>query len=435
MNIPSIYSRSILVISIAALVGCASGRGSGSVSSGGGGDDGGGTVTTFATPTGQVVERKANVISATGTAISDTGTTLGEMNLPLVSAQTSGDVATVVENTGGIVTTLGDGIADGLGQMGLIENPVGTTVNVVDNVIAQTGVTVESVGTLVSNLGTDQLSVLAPVTTPVGSLVSNVGSAVVDLSTKLPSVIESTPIEQITQSLSSSIVPLTSTVTSLTHQIGGTTGLGRPVNNLLETIGGNVAGLGIGITDSNTPVVSNLGGVVTATGDTVSILGILLQPENDVGTNQGLASLLSPITGILGGKIGAIGNGSNDGLLAPVTSLVSGLTGNQGAGVLAPVTDVLGGLNGGGNGELLAPVTGLVGGLTGGSTGHVTAPVTNLVGGLTGNQTGSILTPVVVTVQTVVGGVVPTTGSGAGTNQSLLSPVTNLLGGVVATNR
>lgn len=451
MNINKISSSSLILAGVIALTGCASG--SGSMSSGGGGGGGDGSTTT-ATPLARVIDQNANIVSATGTAVSDIGTTVGSLDLPLVSAQTTNDLGNVVSNAGGIVTTLGDGLGDGLGQMGLIENPVGTTVNIVDNVVAQTGVTVRSAGTLVTNLGTGQLSALAPVTTPVGGLVDKVGEVVVDLSTKLPGVLESTPIEQITQSLSSGIVPLTSTVTSLTHQVGGATGLGEPVNNLLGTVGGTVAGLGHNISASDTPVVNSLGRVVTATGNTVSMLGILLNPEEGQGTDVGLGSLLAPVSGLLGGGLGDIGGIGGDspvgGLLTPVTTIVSGLTGGNlggiggdGAvtGLLAPVTSLVGGLTGGNLGGdgvtgILAPVTGVVGSLVGGvpsGTDPVNHLVGGLAGGLTGGPTGHVLQPVVVTVQALVGTVVsPVSGGSA---PSILAPVTTLLGGVLASNK
>lgn len=100
---------------------------------------------------------------------------------------------------------------------------------------------------------------------------------------------------------------------------------------------------------------------------------------------------------------------SANGVLAPVTNVVAGVTGGAGGGVLAPVVGVVNGVTGtlgGANGGVLAPVVGVVNGVTGGlggANGGVLAPVTNVVVGVTGAN-GGLLAPVTGLVGGVLGG-------------------------------
>jgi hypothetical protein len=147
---------------------------------------------------------------------------------------------------------------------------------------------------------------------------------------------------------------------------------------------------------------------------------------------------------------GNLASGANvaGGLLAPIA--VGGLGGGNAARApLAPVTSLVGGLTGGLGGAnpvggLLAPVTGLGSGLTGGpnganATNRPLAPITGLVGGLTGglggaNAAGGLLAPVTALVSNVTGALHGANGSATGgTNgqAGLLAPVTGLVGGVL----
>lgn len=388
------------------LGGCASGSGSTGASLGSGSGDGsGGSVTTLrATRTAVTTSQASNIVSATGDAISNTGSDIGSLDLPIVPDQTQTDLANVVVNAGGIVSTLGAGIDDGLGQMGLITNPVGTVVASTSNVIGQTGVTVQSAGQLVSNLGSDQLAPLAPLTTPVGGLVTRVGEVVSDSSGPLQSVLSSIPVEQITQPLSNAIVPITSQLTMLTESVGTKTGLGQPIHNLLVTVGGKVATVGGLIEQSNVPVVENTGGVVVAVGNTVASIGSWVTPSaspEPTGLSNILSSLADPsgntgsptLGASLNATLNVVVSGSLSGgttgtpnLIAPltntVTALVGGSVGNIGGlkegvasnHVLAPVTSIVS--------AVVTPIVAPI--VSGGGTSNVLAPVTNLTNGLLG---------------------------------------------------
>ncbi|MGR5402031.1 collagen-like triple helix repeat-containing protein, partial [Vibrio harveyi] len=85
---------------------------------------------------------------------------------------------------------------------------------------------------------------------------SQVGQAVANAGGTLGTALSTGPVEQVTQQLSSTVVPLTSQVTTTTQTLGNATGLGAPATNLLQTVGGTVANVGTSITGTNAPVVS-----------------------------------------------------------------------------------------------------------------------------------------------------------------------------------
>lgn len=94
-------------------------------------------------------------------------------------------------------------------------------------------------------------------------------------------------------------------VTNLTQQIGVVTGLDQPVDRLTQSAGGIISGLGDALGSADLP-----GGLST-----------------------GVGGLLAPVTTIVGGLTGGGDNSGAGGLLAPVTGLVGGLTGGLAGGL------------------------------------------------------------------------------------------------------
>lgn len=389
-----------------ALAGCASGSGSTGTSLGSGGSgsgtaglagagSGGSSSSSSVTPFGQVAARTGNVVSATGDSVSNVGGTIGALPIAGVTGtQTRSDLATVVSDAGNVISTAGDGVANGLGAAGSIANPVGATVSNTGNVIQATGQTVQHSGALVSNLGATRLSALAPITTPVGALVGNTGEAISNLGQPLADGLSSGPVERITQTASNAIVPLTSRAATLTQTIGDATGIGAPANNLLARTGGAVARGGQRLGNSGLPLLDDFGNVVIATGNTVSVAGVLL-------TRQPAGSG-SPFNGLLGGiNMLNFSNGS----AAPVTPLLASLIGTPAGGN--------GGIGAAGSVKLLTPVLNTAAGLTAGVTGGSTAGGPGLA------------------VATLIGGNAGTPNSGA----NLLAPVGNLVNALVGNNQ
>lgn len=171
------------------------------------------------------------------------------------------------------------------------------------------------------------------------------------------------------ETLDGVVSPVLGTVTGLTQQLGGATGLGATVDGVTTQLGGVVSSLGDQL--GGTLPIAGVGGLVSGLGDTVSSVGALLNPNHPDAGNP-LGAILGNATGAVaslteGLGLGGLGlggeGGAEGGLLSPVTGLVGGLLGGLGG---QPAS---GGEAGQPNGGLLAPVTGLVGGLLGGLTG------------------------------------------------------------------
>ncbi|WP_336951700.1 hypothetical protein [Sphingobium aromaticivastans] len=114
-----------------------------------------------------------------------------------------------------------------------------------------------------------------------------------------------------------------------------------------------------------------------------NLAGGILGPQAETAVDQ--------VTGALAPVVATVTN-TVDSVAAPLldtaNSLAPALPGGQSGSPLAPVTGVVGGLlgAGGGGGDALAPVTGLLNGALAPATGsgQTTAPVTGLLGGLLG---------------------------------------------------
>ncbi|WP_293778394.1 collagen-like triple helix repeat-containing protein [uncultured Oxalicibacterium sp.] len=355
------------LVLVAALTGCASGSGSTSASLGGsngsvGGNSGGGAdgsgggnsaidnVSSPVSPMGQVAGNAGNLVTATGGAISALGATVENANVGIVPAQTQSDLARVVDDTDGVVQTLGQGVSDGLGQIGNVQNPLGVTVANTGNVVERVGQTTQDTGTLVANTGGGPLSPLAPVTQPVGGLVNQVGVGVSNASPTLTNALSSGPVEQVTQTGSNVITPLTARATTLTQQVGNATGLDEPVDGMLGRVGGGLDSVGQSLTGGS-ELGTGLGTVVSSAGQTVSSAGVILHDRQGTGGSNLISGLTNTVGGLAGGGMNGIGgvgasvgatvdvlvgvNVNNDAangttipsVLTPIRNLTSGVTG------------------------------------------------------------------------------------------------------------
>jgi hypothetical protein len=385
------------------------------------------------TPNGDVLSTVNGVVQQTGKSVSTLGDAVGGLGTQVVAALPGGLNNPLTQSVGGALVKVGDavdslgaGLTNGLGQLGKVDNPVGVTVGSLEGVVVNTGQAVSRLGGGIS-AGVPQLGVA-------GNLVDQVGVGVSKLGTGLGNTLDSNVVQQVTRTASHVVVPITTVLLRTTEQVGEASGLGRPVRNILTTVGGAVNQLGVQVVgDGKTPVISPVGQVVANTGTSVAILGgaFVTSSGTSADGSVGLGGLLTPVTGLLGGL--GNGGGSSNELLGPVTGLLGGLNsgGDTGSGLLSPVTGLLGGLSNspGSTNNLLAPVTGLLGGLNSGGTGAgLLAPLTGLVGGLTGgaSSSGNLLAPVTGLLAGVTGGL---TGGNAATN-NVLEPVTNLLGGL-----
>ncbi|WP_296227549.1 collagen-like triple helix repeat-containing protein [Ralstonia sp. UBA689] len=162
------------------------------------------------------------------------------------------------------------------------------------------------------------------------------------------------PVEQVTTTAVTAIVPLTAMLTSTTQTLGSATGLGAPVGGVLTTLGSE--GRTITTTAKGDALVSTLGNAVSALGAITGGLSAVVTPA---APSTGGSTPGGALAGALPGALG--------GALAPVTTAVGSLTaGIPGIGSL------------GGTATTSSPAGGLgsIGSTVGGVVGSVLSGVT-----------------------------------------------------------
>ncbi|WP_341668994.1 collagen-like triple helix repeat-containing protein [Alcaligenes sp. SDU_A2] len=167
---------------------------------------------------------------------------------------------------------------------------------------------------------------------PLKTTLGNVGNAVDNV---LPLDLQETG-GKLGQALDTVVEPVVDTATGLTQQLGNTTGLGEPINGLLNQTGGVVANLGEQLGKSNLPLNlgQGVGGLLTGLGNAVGSAGGLLHAHSN---NP------APLTAVLGNASGGVvaltdsllGKGS---LLYPLTGPL-GLGGLLNSGEAAPILE------------------------------------------------------------------------------------------------
>src|SRR5690606_28842655 len=122
------------------------------------------------------------------------------------------------------------------------------------------------------------------------------------------------------------------TVVDTTQTLGGATGLGQPVDGLLQQVGNTVGGLGENVSGLGLPggLSEGVGGLVSGVGATVGSVGAVLNPNAD--TPNPLGNTLGLATGAVGSLTQGLADG---GLLAPLDGLLSALP-EGGNAVLEP---------------------------------------------------------------------------------------------------
>ncbi|MBJ9594876.1 collagen-like triple helix repeat-containing protein [Burkholderia seminalis] len=262
----------------------------------------------------------------------DVGTTLAGVTLPGVSRGVTVGPADTVTGVGTIISQTSNVVSAGLGQIGIVPNPVGTTVAGLGNIVASTSNPVSGLSETVKALGTGPLSPLSPLTTPISGLLDTVSSGLRTGGTTLGAALSSGPVQQATQAISTAITPLVTTAGQLTQQVGTATGLGQPVAGLLGQVGAAVTSAGWKVSAASPqPLVGGVGTLVRAVGNTVTNVGGLVNP----GGANGAVPISGLVTSVVGGIPATVHDGPATGTpagglanpLAPVTSLVGGLLG------------------------------------------------------------------------------------------------------------
>ena len=147
-------------------------------------------------------------------------------------------------------------------------------------VVEQVGGAVSSVGDAVAAVDNGQLSALSPVTDPAGALLNQTGAGIASLSGNLTTAMDNAVVQRVTSSGSAQIHRVAMDAEATTQDLGNSTGLGVPVNDLLVGTGSAVNTLGGDITSTfaASPVLSSSGGVVSAAGLLLGSVGKLVTP-------------------------------------------------------------------------------------------------------------------------------------------------------------
>ena len=449
---PARAGLTVLAAALLVLGGC-SGTGSlntagdgAAVSSGGGGGGGGGT---SSSPLAAVVREQGNTVTDLGQTVSGLGGTVSNVVKPLVGDASAQGVNGVVGHTGGVVSAVGSAVANGVGQLGKVDNPLGVTAAGLGGAVDQAGHAVSSAGDVVTGLGQNPAtSALRPVTNVAGQAVDQAGQLVSRVGQGLDNQLSTGPANQVLGGASKVVETVVNTGVGATQTVGKATGLGPVADRVVDPVAAAVGQAGGKLAGSNQPVAREVGEILGNTSRTLGHTGDLVNgPANggSIGSveqvGRALNTAIVPITagvtqvaarvndatGIgtpvgnllvtTGGAVQQLGVGvQGDGSQPVVNSL--GEVVNQTGGLVANIGGAVGGTTGGGGGAgVLAPVVGAVSGLTGGGSGgagNVLAPVVNTVGALTGGITA-----------TVGGG-----NGGGGTTNPLTTTLTNTLGGV-----
>ena len=424
---------------------------SGGGSGGGGGGNGGGA--TSSSPLAAVVREQGNTVTDLGQTVSGLGGTVSNVVKPLVGDASAQGVNGVVGHTGGVVSAVGAAVANGVGQIGKVDNPLGVTAAGLGGAVDQAGNAVSSAGDVVTGLGQNPAtSALRPVTNVAGQAVDRAGQVVSRVGQGLENQLGTGPANQVLGGASKMVETVVNTGVGATQTVGKATGLGPVAGRVVDPVAKAVGQAGEQLAGSNQPATREVGEILGNTARTLGHTGDLVNAPASGGSigsveqvGRAINTVIVPITtgvtqvvarvndatGIgtpvgnllvtTGGAVqqlgvGVQGDGSQPvvnslgavvnqtgGLVANIGGAVGGTTGGGGAGVLAPVVGAVSGLTGGGGsagaGSVLAPVVNTVGALTGGITATVgsgqasggnTNPLTNTLGGLTGGLTGAL---------------------------------------------
>jgi hypothetical protein len=238
----------------------------------------------LATNTGTKATSVGGVISTAGSSIASTETE----SLGIDNGVMKG-LGGAVEQTGNAVDILGTGTDNSFGK--IAKEDANNTDQAEADILAlkldsaplimkEIGGAVSSVGDAVEAVDNGQLSALSPVTAPAGALLNETGAGIASLSSSMSTALDNAVVQQVTSSGSTMIHMIAIDVETATESLGASTGLGAPVNDLLDGAGLTVMQLGnnIATTFAASPVLASTGAVVSSAGTLVTNLGGLVTP-------------------------------------------------------------------------------------------------------------------------------------------------------------
>ncbi len=162
-------------------------------------------------------------------------------------------------------------------------------------IVKQVGAAVSSVGDAVAAVGNGQLSALSPLTDPAGALLNETGTGIANLSDNISTAMDNAVVQQVSSSGSALIHMIAIEAEDTTQNLGGSTGLGDPANNLLAEAGLVIQNMGDGISSTFDAPLSSTGGVVSAAGTLVASVGGLVTPSAPVTSPSSFGNLIGSL--------------------------------------------------------------------------------------------------------------------------------------------
>ncbi len=277
-------------------------------------------------PTGVIATNSGAEASSVGGVVSTVGSSIANTEMAGIDNGVMTALGGAVQKTGTAVDVLGTGTGDNFGQTGNQEaNMLAIQMESAPLIVEQLGGAVSSVGDAVAAIDNGQLSVLSPVTDPAGALLNDTGAGIASLSGNITTATDNAVVQQVTRSGSTLIQLVAIEVTAATQNLGASTGLGAPANNLLVDTGSAVNHLGgdISTAFADSPALSSTGGVVSATGTLVSSVGGLLTPPTTgtptMSTGSTLTTLSTPSD--LSNLVGSLSSVSSPAGPTPLASI------------------------------------------------------------------------------------------------------------------
>ncbi len=394
-------AAALLVLGGCSGTGSLNSAGDGTAVSSGGGSGTGSGGSTSSSPLAAVVREQGNTVTDLGQTVSTLGGTVAGVVQPLVGDASAQGVNGVVGHTGGVVSAVGAAVADGVGQIGKVDNPLGVTAAGLGGAVDQAGNAVSSAGDAVTGLGQNPAtSALRPVTTVAGQAVDQAGQVVSRVGQGLDTQLSTGPADQLLGGASQVVETVVNTGAGATQTVGKATGLGPVVERIVDPVAQAVGQAGEQLAGSNQPVAREVGQILGNTSRTLGHTGDLAN---------------APASGAPIGSVEQVGRAVNT-VIVPITAGVTQVAArvNDATGVGTPV------------GNLLVTTGGAVQQLGVGVQGNGSQPVVNSLGEVV-NQTGGL----VANIGGAVGGT--TSGGGAGVPAPVVGAVSGLTGGITAT--
>lgn len=214
----------------------------------------------------------STLVSDLGSTISGVGDGVSTLSSALAPLPVVGGVLQSAVNTSGnVVDTVGDGLTNGLGQLGSDPQALSKTTAIVGNVVSDVGDGVSDIsGKLATS--TSSIPLVGGVVTRVAPVLDGVGDKVSMLGDTLTTVTSSGPLGTVTDKVGNNLlVPVVTLAEGLTGKVVSSTGLSAPVGGLIDKVATTVDGLGdkVTATGGGNTLTNTMGGTLNNVATTI----------------------------------------------------------------------------------------------------------------------------------------------------------------------